>query len=56
VGVLTEVGGGTNDDIAVVQSQGPIRQDREKKNVGVTHTPSTPVSTATRASSMWQRM
>jgi hypothetical protein len=39
VRVLTEVGGGTNDDIAVVQSQGPIRKfSRHKKRMwGYSH-------------------
>jgi hypothetical protein len=52
VGVLTEVGGGTNDNVT--------RYRQFESNISaqpqITHTPSTPVSTAMRASSIWQRM
>jgi len=60
VRVLTKVGRSANDDIAVGRVSTVIQVPADcctiKNRTYMTHTPSTPVSTATRASSMWQRM
>jgi hypothetical protein len=54
VRVFTEVRRGADNDIAAC-SQNHWDQFLVVKSAR-THTPSTPVSTATRASSMWHRM